>query len=172
MNRDTCSTSGRRLVRAVWAAALACLVVPAMATAADWQLHQVDADGFYDAATMDADGNGCTEELWFDLDSDSLWDAHLYNTRGGDCFVETLTYDMDENGRPEYRVLDIDQKVGFEWVYFDPDQNGRWNFRRIVPGSSLDYTNRINRLNASRDQLFRFRMRTGQSLLYPTFPMP
>jgi hypothetical protein len=33
-------------------------------SAADWQLHQTDADLLYDAATMDTDANGCMEQLW------------------------------------------------------------------------------------------------------------
>jgi hypothetical protein len=43
--------------------ALACPVTLAIASAADWQLHQTDADLLYDAATMDTDANGM-EQLW------------------------------------------------------------------------------------------------------------
>jgi hypothetical protein len=63
-NRDVPRTQGRRLVLALWAMALACLVTLAIASAADSQLHQTDADLLYDAATMDTDANGCMEQLW------------------------------------------------------------------------------------------------------------
>lgn len=62
--RLTDAVGHRRVVLALWAMALACLVTLAMASAADSQLHQTDADLLYDAATMDTDANGCMEQLW------------------------------------------------------------------------------------------------------------
>jgi hypothetical protein len=79
---------------------------------------------------------------------------------------------MNENGRPEYRLLDVDQREGFEWVYVDRREDGRYDFRRVIPGSSLDHTRRANRTIASNRLLAEFRMRTGQSLLFPTVSSP
>lgn len=153
-------------------ATLALGAVPGVASAASWQFHQTDGDALFDAVSMDADANGCIEDIYFDIDNDGGWDSRLYNRWGGDCFVEVLTFDMNENGRPEYRMVDVDQKPGFERLSADPDQNGRWNWTRIIPGSTLDYATRINRYNVTRDQMFLFRRTTGQSLIYPNIPSP
>ena len=161
----------RRLAVALVVGALSCLALPAVASAADWQLQEYDGDVYADAALLDADDNGRAEQYWFDIDNDGGWDTHLYNTRRADDFLEVVTYDMNENTRPEYLLLDIDQRQGFEWVYFDPDQDGRWNFRRIIPGSTLDATTRLNNLNATREQLRAFQYRTGQSVRNATYPI-
>jgi hypothetical protein len=161
-----------RLAIAGLAAVVAMGAMTATAVAAGWQFAQQDADQYYDAAYRDADSNGNIDDLWADLDNDGRWDSHVYNTRGWDNLLETITYDMDENGAPEYRLLDTDQRVGFEYVYVDRNQDRRWDLRRIIPGSSADYLNRVNRYNASNALLHRFRMRTGQSLLFPSFRSP
>ncbi len=155
-----------RLGGIVLVAALAWLAFTAIASAADWQLSQTDADAYYDLATLDANDNGCSEQAWFDVDNDGAWDAHLYDRGRGECFAEALSFDMNENLRPEYLMLDIDQRVGFEWLYFDTEQDGRWNFRRIIPRSSLDSVTRLNYLDVTRDQLRAFQYRTGQSVRF------
>jgi hypothetical protein len=151
--------------------ALLGVAVPSIASAADWQLHQIDGDVYWDAATMDANYNGCLEQTWYDADNDNAWDTHFFDRGGGDCFTEAVTFDLDENGVPEYMLLDIDQRVGYEWLYFDTDQDGRWNFRRIVPRSTLDARTRLNNLNATREQLRAFSYRTGQSIRFATYPI-
>ena len=145
---------------------------PAATTAAEWRYHQTDGDRCWDAATMDANFNGLSEDWWFDMDNDCRWDSRLWNSRGGEHFMESLTFDMNENGVPEYLMLDINQRAGFEWLYLDMNQDRRYEMRRIIPGSDLDAATRTNRLNATSAILHRFRMATGQSLLYPSFPTP
>ena len=159
------------LVATVVAGAALAASAPALA-AAGWQFWQLDRDRCYDAATLDADGNGNSEQLWYDLDNDCSWDTHVYNTRGWDTLLEETTYDMNEDGAPEYLLQDINQRVGFEYVYLDRDQDGRYDLRRIIPGSDLDAITRVTTYNATSAILHRFTMRTGQSLLYPTFPNP
>lgn len=154
------------------AATLAVAVPPSASAAAQWQSHQTDADRCADVSTLDADFNGYAEQAWFDLDNDCRWDTRLYNTRGVDNFHEEITFDMDENGVPEYLMQDVDQRVGFEWVYFDLNQNRVYENKRIIPGSSLDYSTRGAVNNASRDMIHLFRAQTGQSLLYPSFSTP
>lgn len=158
----------------------ALLVTTATASAASWQYHDVDADRYYDATTIDRDGNGYSEDMYFDLDNDGRWDTNLYNTRHWDNFLEVIDYDMDENGEVEARLLDGDQREGFDYVRVDSDQNGSWDnlggyTKRIIPGSNVDHINRSNRRNMnnmmSANLMHRHRMQTGQSLLYPSFPM-
>ena len=167
----------RRMGRAVALAAVLTLTMTGTAMAAQWQHHQLDNDHFWDAATLDRDGNGNTDDIYFDLDNDGPYDTNIYNTRFSDTLLEVTDYDMDENDEVEFRLVDGDQRVGFDYLYVDLDQNGYWDrrrgkVRRIVPGSNIDSITRTNRYNASRDLMHSFRMRTGQSLLYPTPPTP
>lgn len=178
MTRTMTDARGARITRrlrgvAVAAAALTALLAGAAgASAAGWLHHQTDADWCYDAVTIDSDDNGNFNQMWADLDNDCRWDTRLYNARGRDTLLEIASYDMDESGVPEFRLLDGDQRVGFDFIQADWNQDRRWDVRRIIPGSNADYRNRINRHNASRDLMFLFRAQTGQSLLYPTFTSP
>jgi hypothetical protein len=154
------------------------LATSGTARAADWQFWQLDADSLYDAATIDTDGNGVFNEIDIDLDNDGYWDTRYYNTLYSDAFHERLEFDMDENLEIEFRLVDGDQREGFDYVYADRDQNGFWDLRRgkarqIIPRSNIDDITRINRHNASRNLMHSFTMRTGgQSLLYPSPPTP
>lgn len=165
-----------RIILALAALALAATVAvalpPAAAAAAQWQSYETDGDRCWDVSTLDADFNGYAEQAWFDVDNDCRWDTRLYNTRGGDNFHEEISFDMDENSVPEYLMQDVDQRAGFEWVYFDLNQNRIYETKRIVPGSSLDYATRGAVNNANRDMIYLFRAQTGQSLLYPSFSTP
>lgn len=159
------------LIAVVCAAAALVASAPAMA-AAGWQNWQLDRDWCYDAATLDADANGNNDQTWFDLDNDCRWDTHVYNTRGWDDLLEEIGYDMNENGAPEYVMQDSNQRVGFEYLYIDRNDDGQFDLRRIIPGSDLDAITRTTAYNASSTLMHQFRMRTGQSLLYPSFPTP
>jgi hypothetical protein len=157
------------------AATIAAALPPSAAAAAQWQSSQTDGDRCWDASTLDADFNGYAEQIWFDLDNDCRWDTHQYNTRYADNFHEEVSYDMDENGVPEYVIQDIDQRVGFEWAYIDLNQDRRFETKRVIPGSSLDQINRANNRTMkviTASQMFHFATMTGQSLLYPTFRTP
>ncbi|MBA3330855.1 MAG: hypothetical protein H0T39_08305 [Actinobacteria bacterium] len=132
------------LVTLAVAGTVAVALPPSAAAAAQWQLQQLDADRCWDSMTLDADFNGIAEQVWFDVDNDCRWDTRQYNTRGGDAFHEELSYDMNENGVPEYLLQDIDQRVGYEWLYIDLNQDRRFEAKRIIPGSSLDRLNRDN----------------------------
>lgn len=115
---------------------------PSAAAAAQWRLHQLDRDRCWDAATIDADFNGNSEDARFDIDNDCRWDTRLWNSLGGDGFAESLTFDMDENGRWEYWLADNDQREGFDVVYFDDNEDGyydRWAYLpRAAPSTSLE----------------------------------
>jgi hypothetical protein len=164
---------GRKsFIAGLFVAALTALITSAPATAANWQQWQLDGDYCYDAVTLDADRNGNSEQAWFDMDNDCRWDTHLYNTRGSDALLEQVGFDMDENGVAEYLMMDINQRVGFEWLYVDRNQDRVYEQRRIIPGSDLDLATRVNTNNANNAILHQFTMRTGQSLLYPSFPTP
>ena len=79
--------------------------------------------------TLDASFNGNYEVAWFDLDNDCRWDTKIWNSVGGDDFAESMTYDMNEDGRWEYWLVDTNQRVGFDVVYFDDNADGyydRW----------------------------------------------
>jgi len=160
------------LLALAMAGTVAAVLPPSAAAAAQWQLHQTDRDRCWDASSLDADFNGNAEQIWFDLDNDCRWDTHQYNTRFGDNFHEEVSYDMNENGAPEYLAQDTDQRVGFEWAYFDLNQDRIYEYKRIIPGSSLDYTTRGAINNATRDMMYLFYARTNQSLLYPSFRIP
>lgn len=152
-------------------AALALAALPGVASANHWQYHELDGDACYDAITHDLDSDGMIDDFWSDLDQDCRWDSRLFNWRFDEGLLEEARYDMNENGRPEFGLSDANQRAGFEWLLVDGNQDGRWDRRRIIPGSSLDY-DRPNRLNVSRDMMFRFRQATGQSLLYPNLTSP
>src|SRR5688500_15626768 len=147
-------------------------VASAATTTAQWKLWQLDRDGCWDATTIDANFNGYWETALFDLDNDCRWDTRIWNSLGGDHFAESQTFDMNENGVPEYQLLDINQRVGFEWAYFDLNEDRRFEQRRIIPGSDLDYATRTNTNNVNSATLHMFTMATGQSLLYPSFRTP
>ena len=149
----------------------------ATASAAGWQYFQTDGDHFYDIAGIDRNGNGAIDDAYFDLDNDGPYDANLYNTRYDETILEVLDIDMDENDRVEIRLLDGDQRLGFDYIQVDRDQNGAWDrvrgyTRQIIPGSNVDNVNRHNRQNASMNLIHNFRQQTGMSLLFPSLPMP
>jgi hypothetical protein len=164
-----------RLPLAIVAVLLFLLATTASASAAKWQYFDNDSDRYWDAAAIDRGGNGYFEDLYFDLDNDAAWDTNLYNTRGSESLLEVADYDMDENDEIELRLQDGDQRVGFDYLFVDLDQNGAWDrlsgrARRIVPGSNVDAVTRTVRYNASQNLIHNFYMRTGTSLLYPSFP--
>jgi hypothetical protein len=168
-------TTATRLPVAIVAALLLLLATSASASAANWQYFDFDADRYWDAAAIDRGGNGYFEDTYFDLDNDAAWDTNLYNTRGSESLLEVADYDMDENNEVEFRLQDGDQRVGFDYLFVDLDQNGAWDrfggrTRRIVPGSNMDAVTRTLRYNASQNLIHNFYMRTGMSLLYPSFP--
>jgi hypothetical protein len=168
-------TSTRRIPRfavAVLAALVALLATTATASAAGWQYAQTDNDRLWDAVSIDRDGNGLIDDAWFDFDNDSRWDTRIFNSAYGDWLLETANFDMNENGVSEYRLLDTNQRAGFEYLYVNRNNDSYWDFRRIVPGSSADVVNRANRNIVNNTILHQFTMRTGQSLLHPTFRMP
>ena len=163
------------LLALAMAGTVAAVLPPSAAAAAQWQLHQTDRDRCWDASSLDADFNGNAEQIWFDLDNDCRWDTHQYNTRFGDNFHEEVSYDMNENGVPEFVLQDIDQRVGYEWLYIDRNQDRRFETKRIIPGSSLDKLNRDTNSQLVRmgmwNTIYDFHRWTGQSLLYPSFPI-
>src|SRR5262245_30153203 len=93
---------GRGVVIAVVVALALSGSALAAGTAASWKLHQLDADRCWDATSMDADYNGRIENIWYDVDNDCAWDTRIWNSVGGDSFLESMTLDMDEDGRWEY----------------------------------------------------------------------
>ena len=167
--------STTRLSLALITAFLVVLATTASASAGNWQYFDNDADSYWDAAAIDRGGNGYFEDTYFDLDNDGAWDTNLYNTRGSEWLLEVVDYDLDENDEVEARLTDGDQRVGFDYLFVDLDQNGAWDrfrgrARRIVPGSNVDAVTRTLRYNASQRLIHQFRMQTGMSLLYPSFP--
>lgn len=122
------SRATRHVLLVIAGATLSCVVSAGMASAstgqADWHLYNVDADACSDAATMDSDYNSYSEDQWFDIDNDCRWDARIYNTDGGDWFAEMMSLDMDENDLPEYVLQDTDQRIGFDFVWYDLNQDG------------------------------------------------
>jgi hypothetical protein len=169
----------RRLVAVAAASLLTMLVTAAGAHAQGgaWQSLDSNGDGYYDATAQDSDGNGNFDNAWFDLDKDGWWDTQMFNSRYSDALLEILNFDMDENGEVEIQMRDGDQRVGFDYVLFDRDQDGYWDTwqgsaRRIIPRSNVDYMRQSNRRNASSRLMHDFRMRTGMSLLYPSVQMP
>ena len=97
--------------------------------AASWKYWELDGDRCWDSTTLDASFNGNYEVAWFDLDNDCRWDTKIWNSVGGDDFAESMTYDMNEDGRWEFWLVDTNQRVGFDVVYFDDNADGyydRW----------------------------------------------
>jgi len=109
-------------------------------TAATWKYLQLDGDRCWDAATMDANFNGYAEDVRYDIDNDCRWDTRIWNSVGADDFLESLTFDMDENGRWEYWLADTNQREGFDIAFFDDDEDGaydRWAWIPRAPDTSL-----------------------------------
>jgi hypothetical protein len=126
-----------RTILAVATAVVALLAVgkPASA-AASWRWWNTDADVYYDAATLDADYNGFSEDNWYDLDNDARLDTRLWNSRGADNFLESLTFDLNEDGRPEIYLWDTDGRAGFDVVYFDNNGDGYYESSAYVSQNS------------------------------------
>ena len=74
---------------------------------------------------------------WFDLDNDCRWDTKLWNSAYGDDFAESLTYDMNEDGRWEIWLADNDQRVGFDVVYFDDNADGYYDRWTPMPSAAV-----------------------------------
>jgi len=122
---------------AVLAVALSAASVAAAAgTAASWKYWQLDNDRCWDATTMDANFNGNFENAWFDIDNDCRWDTRIWNSVGGDAFAESMTYDMNEDGRWEFWLADNDQREGFDVVYFDDNGDGYYDRWTPMPGAA------------------------------------
>lgn len=138
------SRARRRALLALAGAALTFLTsveaAPANAdsTLAQWQYYEMDPDSCWDAATIDSDFNGYPEDLWFDTDNDCKWDMRIYNTSGGDWFLENMSFDGDENGRPEVVLQDTDQLVGFDYVWYDLDQDGVYESGSTMSAAQAD----------------------------------
>lgn len=122
----------------------AALVAPGAASAAAWKYWQLDNDRCWDATTLDSNGNGYWEVAWYDLDNDCDWDTKLWNSVGGDAFAEALTYDMNEDGRWEMWLVDTDQRVGHEIVYFDDNADGNYDRWAYVPRAAPDLSLRTH----------------------------
>lgn len=121
--------SPRRAPRFALAASIALLAAVGVASpsaAAQWQYYQLDSDRFYDAATIDTNGNGWIDRMWFDVDNDSRFDTHVYNSIGHESFLEVVTYDFNEDGRLEAWAQDVDQRSGFDIFYVDSNRDGRF----------------------------------------------
>ncbi len=109
-------------------------------TAVPWKFHQLDNDRCWDAATKDANLNGYSEEVWYDVDNDCRWDTHLWNSVGADNLLESLTFDMDEDRHWEYWLVDTNQRIGFDVAFFDDNEDGyydRWARLGTAPDPSL-----------------------------------
>lgn len=119
-------------------AAAVALTAPGSASAASWKYWQLDNDRCWDASTLDANGNGYWEVAWYDLDNDCRWDTKLWNSVGGDAFAEAMTHDMDEDGRWEYWLVDTNQRVGHEVVYFDDNGDGYYDRWAYLPQAAPD----------------------------------
>lgn len=108
------------------------------AATATWRYSNTDADSCWEIASIDRNFNGYAEEIWADVDNDCRWDTRQLNTYGHDSFHEAITFDMNENGRPEMWVTDTNQRTGFEWAFYDTDQNGYANYRVAIGVSTTD----------------------------------
>lgn len=112
---------------------------PAAAATPAWKYFQLDNDRYYDAAARDMDGNGTLDDMWFDLDNDNAWDTHLYNTKGGDSLLEEFTYNPDEDGFFNLKAIDTDQRIGFDALYLNDNDDGTWD--RVVTASTPNVAN-------------------------------
>lgn len=126
----------RRLVQLIVAGAVAAAITTTATpvhAAAKWQYWELDNDAWSDAATIDRDGNGNSEEVWFDADNDRRWDAHVWNTAGNDDLLENASIDANEDGSPDLLLVDTDQRIGFDVYYRDGDGDGQWDTTQPVP---------------------------------------
>jgi hypothetical protein len=102
-----------------------------------WKYWQLDGDRCYDAATIDRNGNDRAEVIWFDIDNDCDLDTRVWNSVGGEQFLESLTFDMNEDSRWEVWLADTNQREGFELIFWDDSRDGRydrWNYvANVVP---------------------------------------
>ncbi len=112
------------------------LAAPGVASAAGWQSWELDGDRCSDAATLDTNSNGYYEVAWFDLDNDCRWDTKVWNSVGGDAFSESMTHDMNEDGRWEIWLVDTNQRVGFDVVYFDDNADGYYDRWTPMPSAA------------------------------------
>lgn len=149
--RRTFTPSRRTFGRtARWAATTAALTAVAVVTfvpagaahaAATWQYWETDGTVCNDSATLDANYNGNYEEIWFDSDNDCKWDIHMFDINRSDWLMEAVTFDMNEDGRPEYWAVDTNQAVGYETLYIDDNGDGRsdraLSLRPATPAPSL-----------------------------------
>ena len=103
------------------------LATPARASHDGWVYLQLDQDACWDVVYRDDNRNGYWENVWMDTDNDCLWDVHYYNTWGPDFLLEELSFDLDDNGRPEYVLQDTDQRVGYEYIYINLNQDSLWD---------------------------------------------
>jgi hypothetical protein len=110
---------------------------PPADAASSWVFIQTDADWCYDSATLDLEGNGNANDVWFDLDNDCQFDTRVWNTTGSDDFLEQMTYNGDENAWVDYMFLDTDQRVGFDFYYTDLNQDGSWDGPSAPPAYTL-----------------------------------
>ncbi len=107
--------------------AAASMLTATPATAADWQLHQLDYDRCYDMATLDTEDNGYANDIYMDLDNDCRWDTRQWNTTGHDSFHERMSFDRDEDGSLNTLLVDTNQRQGFDYVRFDRNDDGYWD---------------------------------------------
>ena len=110
------------------------------ASAAGWVYQQTDRDACYDAVSMDSDNNGRINVVWFDLDNDCVFDTAMWDTNGNDALLERASYDMNENGRTEALMVDTDQRVGYDWVYVDLNEDGYWDQRAALATTIIGST--------------------------------
>ena len=118
----------RRVLLVLAGATLSCLMGAGVASAnteqVEWRMHNTDTDNCWEAATMDSDGNGYWETTVIDsVGNDCQWDARIYNVEGGDWFAEGMDLDRDWDGVPEYVLRDTDQREGFDYVWFDVNED-------------------------------------------------
>ena len=111
------------------------LATPATADHDGWVYLQTDQDACWDAVYRDDNRNNYVDHLWYDLDNDCRWDSHLYNTLSTEFLLEEASFDFDENGRPEHILQDADQRVGYEYLYSDRNQDGVWDSIAPLPGT-------------------------------------
>jgi hypothetical protein len=143
----TTTISRKRTILALAAALVAAAIALATAgtaSAAGWRHFQLDNDRCWDASTLDANGNGYWEVAWYDLDNDCNWDTKLWNSVGGDAFAESMTHDMNEDGRWDMWLVDTDRRPGHEIVYFDDNGDGGYDRWAYVPKAAPDVSLRAH----------------------------
>ena len=143
----TTRISTKRTILALAAALVAAVFALATAddaSAANWRWWQLDNDRCWDASTLDANGTGYWEVAWYDLDNDCRLDTKLWNSAGGDAFAESMTYDLNEDGRWELWLVDTDQRTGHEIVFFDDNADGYYDRWAYVPRAAPDLSLRTH----------------------------